>query len=56
MSLIMAIAAITHNHGFCKGWAFKIFNAWIVMLPVAFIAAFMIIPPARKLAEKVAVK
>ncbi|MES2773867.1 MAG: DUF2798 domain-containing protein [Bacteroidota bacterium] len=56
MSLVMAIAGTTHNHGLCIGWGFKVISAWMVMLPIAFLAAFIIIPPARKLAERVTEK
>lgn len=56
MSLIMAIVGITINNGFNEEWFSKIFNTWVVMFPVAFVSAFFIIPPAKKLAEKVAIK
>ena len=56
MSLIMAIVGTIRNHGFSDGLFFKIFHAWIAMFPVAFIAAFIIIPPAKKLAERVVAK
>jgi len=56
MSLIMAVVGITRNYGFSDGWCLKLFNSWTVMLPVAYFAAFFIIPPAKKLAEKFASK
>lgn len=56
MTLIMAFVGLMRNYGFGEGWFFKFLKAWSVMLPVAYAAAFLIIPNARKLAEKVAVK
>jgi len=56
MSMIMAFVGIIRNYGFGENWTFKFLSSWMVMLPVAYIAAFIIIPPAKKLAEKVASK
>ncbi|MBG9378822.1 DUF2798 domain-containing protein [Panacibacter sp. DH6] len=56
MTLIMAFVGLMRNYGFGEDWFFKFLQAWIVMLPVAYAAAFLIIPNARKLAEKLAVK
>ncbi|WP_128548137.1 DUF2798 domain-containing protein [Larkinella soli] len=56
MTLIMAFVGTLRNHGFNPGWFIKFINAWVVMLPVAYFAAFIIIPAARRLAEKVASK
>jgi hypothetical protein len=53
MTLIMAFVGLMRNYGLGEGWFLKFLNAWTVMLPVAYIAAFLIIPQARKLAEKV---
>ncbi len=53
MTLIMAFVGLVRNYGFGEDWFFKFLNAWSVMLPVAYLAAFLIIPRARKLAEKV---
>lgn len=53
MTLIMAFVGLMRNYGFGEDWFFKFLQAWSVMLPVAYIAAFIIIPNARKLAEKV---
>jgi len=53
MTLIMAFVGLMRNYGLGEGWFLKFLNAWIVMLPVAYLAAFLIIPQARKLAEKV---
>lgn len=53
MTLIMAFVGLMRNYGFGEDWVSKFFKAWIVMAPVAYVAAFIIIPQARKLAEKV---
>jgi hypothetical protein len=44
------------NYGFSEDWFMKFLKAWSVMLPVAYLAAFIIIPSARRLAEKVTFK
>ncbi|NBA85539.1 DUF2798 domain-containing protein [Emticicia sp. CRIBPO] len=54
MTLIMAFVGIVRNYGFGEDWVWKFLKAWSVMLPVAYAAAFVIIPNARKLAEKTA--
>jgi hypothetical protein len=56
MTLIMAFVGLMRNYGLGEGWFPKFLNAWTVMLPVAYLAAFLIIPQARKLAEKVVSK
>ena len=53
MSFIMAFISHSKNHGFTGGCQIHLFSAWLLMLPVAYVSAFLIIPPARKLAEKV---
>lgn len=53
MTLIMAFVGVLRNYGFGEDWFFKFVKAWSVMLPVSYMAAFVIIPRARKLAEKV---
>ena len=52
MTLIMAFVGLIRNYGFGEDWFFKFLNAWSIMLPVAYLSAFIIIPKARKLAEK----
>lgn len=54
MTLIMAFVGLMRNYGFGDDWLLKFLKAWSVMLPVAYVAAFIIIPRARKLAERVA--
>lgn len=56
MSFIMAFISHTMNHGFKDGCHIHLFSAWFLLLPVAYVSAFLIIPPARKLAEKVCYK
>lgn len=53
MTLIMAFVGILRNYGLGPGWFIKFMNAYSVMLPVAYLSAFLIIPAARKLAEKI---
>lgn len=53
MTLIMAFVGILRNYGFGEEWFTKFLKAWTLMLPVAYISAFIIIPRARKLAERV---
>ena len=53
MTLIMAFVGLMRNYGFGEDWEIKFLKAWSIMLPVAYISAFIIIPRARKLAEKV---
>jgi hypothetical protein len=56
MTLIMAFVGLMRNYGLGPDWFAKFLKAWSVMLPFAYIAAFIVIPNARKLAEKVATK
>ena len=56
MTLIMAFVGLMRNYGFGEDWFLKFLKAWSVMLPVAYLAAFVIIPNARKLAERTTAK
>lgn len=56
MTLIMAFVGLMRNYGFGEDWFLKFLKAWSVMLPVAYLSAFIIIPRARKLAEKLTTK
>ena len=56
MTIIMAFAGIVRNYGFGKDWFLLFLKAWSVMFPIAYAAAFVIIPNARKLAEKLTSK
>jgi len=53
MTLIMAFVGLMRNYGFGPEWAMKFLKAWSVMFPVAYICAFIIIPRARKLADRI---
>ncbi|WP_010251256.1 DUF2798 domain-containing protein [Myroides injenensis] len=53
MTMIMATIGVSRTHEFDSEWIFKFFKAWSAMLPVAYVSAFLIIPNARKLAEKI---
>lgn len=56
MTLIMAFVGLIRNYGFGEDWFIKFLKAWSIMVPVAYVAAFIIIPNARKLAERVTAK
>lgn len=53
MSFIMALVSHAKNQAFTQGWYKQLFTAWSLMLPIAYVSAFFIIPPAKKMAEKV---
>lgn len=53
MTLIMAFVGLMRNYGFGYNWFVKFLNAWSVMLPIAYLAAFLIIPRAKQLADKI---
>lgn len=52
MTMIMAIIGVSQTHDFDSEQFMKFLKAWTAMLPVAYVAAFIIIPNARKLAER----
>ncbi|MFD2285364.1 DUF2798 domain-containing protein [Pedobacter petrophilus] len=56
MTLIMAFVGLMRNYGFGEDWFIKFLKAWSIMVPVSYLSAFIIIPNARKLAEKIASK
>lgn len=56
MTLIMAFVGLMRNYGFGEDWFMKFLKAWSIMVPVSYLSAFIIIPNARKLAEKIASK
>jgi hypothetical protein len=53
MTLIMAFVGLMRNYGFGSDWFLKFLKAWSIMLPIAYAAAFIIIPNERKLVEKI---
>lgn len=48
MSIVGALRTFGCRDGFVTAWL----NNWSVMLPVAYAAAFVIIPSARRLADR----
>jgi Protein of unknown function (DUF2798). len=52
MTLIMAFVGMARNYGFKEGWLIYMLRTWMVMAPVAYVAAFLIIPQAVKLTNK----
>ncbi|WP_294679888.1 DUF2798 domain-containing protein [uncultured Fluviicola sp.] len=52
MTFIMAFAGTIRNYGFGKDWFLLLLKSWSIMFPIAYGAAFIIIPNARKLTEK----
>lgn len=56
MTLIMAFVGLVRNYGFGPEFTFKFLKAWSVMAPVAYIAAFIIIPIAKRFTEKITYK
>jgi len=56
MTLIMAFVGIARNHGFAPGLLSKVFNTWLVMFPVAYVAAFVIIPMASTITHRITSK
>lgn len=53
MTLLMALVGTGRTYGFGEGWFFAMFRSWIVMMPVAYVAAFFIIPAARRLSDRI---
>lgn len=53
MTLIMAFVGLMRNYGFGDRWFLLFLKAWSVMVPVAYIAAFLIIPRAKRLADTI---
>jgi Na+-driven multidrug efflux pump len=50
MTLFMGTSTIILNNGYEKeGWIDEFFKSWLVMLPIAYIFALIIIPVANKL-------
>lgn len=49
----MAFVGLMRNYGFGSDWFLKFLKAWSIMLPIAYAAAFIIIPNERKLVEKI---
>ncbi len=56
MTFIMALVGLYRTYGFGDGALVKFFLSWTSMIPVAYLAAFVIIPNARKLALRLTAK
>lgn len=52
MTFIMSIVGALRTFGWRDGFVTAWLNNWSVMLPVAYAAAFVIIPNARKLTDR----
>ncbi|WP_165044715.1 DUF2798 domain-containing protein [Dysgonomonas sp. ZJ709] len=53
MTFFMTLVAIIRNNGFECGWVTTFAKTWWMMLPVAYILAFVILPIARKMTDKI---
>jgi hypothetical protein len=53
MTMLMAFVGIARTYGFGVDWHVKMFRSWIIMMPVAYVAAFLIIPAARRLSDRI---
>ncbi|KIC02222.1 hypothetical protein OA88_10060 [Flavobacterium sp. JRM] len=52
IALITVLVGFMCNYSFSEDLSFKFLKAWGVIIPVAYSTAFIIIPNARKLAQK----
>lgn len=52
MSFLMSLALTAINMGFPSDFVFQWLRAWGLSFPIAFIAAFLILPPIRRLVER----
>lgn len=52
IALIMAFVGFMRNYSFGEDWLFNFLKAWGIIITVAYSTAFIIIPNARKLAQK----
>lgn len=53
MTFLMSAVAMMINQVALEEVVSRFFRSWLTMLPVAYIAAFIIMPVARKLTERV---
>lgn len=53
MTFLMSVLAMILNQVALEEVVQRFFRSWLTMLPVAYAAAFIIIPVARKLTERV---
>ncbi len=52
MSVIMALVGALRTHGFCANLPVQFLKSWSIMFPVAYIAAFLFFPTAKKLTAR----
>ncbi|MEJ5961852.1 DUF2798 domain-containing protein [Pedobacter immunditicola] len=53
MTLLMAFIAMVLNNGYIhEDWVRRFFSSWLIMFPIAYLSALMIIPFARKVTNR----
>jgi Protein of unknown function (DUF2798) len=52
MTLVMTLIGILLNYGFHGGWMIQYMKTWMIMFPVAYLAALIIFPAANRLTRK----
>ncbi len=53
MTLLMSMAGTVRGYGWGPEFVSCWLSGWSVMLPIGYVAAFFIIPVARKLADRI---
>lgn len=53
MTFAMSLIAIVRNNNFENDWIITFFKTWLMMLPLAYLLAFVILPIARKITDKI---
>ena len=53
MSLIMTLIITYINTGMDSGYFYRFLKAWVVGLPIAIIAAFLVGPAMKKFVDKI---
>ena len=53
MSLIMTLIITYINTGMDNGYLNRFFKAWVVGLPIAIVAAFLVGPAIKKFVDKI---
>ncbi|WP_413512054.1 DUF2798 domain-containing protein [Myroides odoratus] len=53
MTFAMSVVALFRTYGFEGDWPIVFLKSWLTMLPVAYMAAFIILPIAKKMTEKI---
>ena len=53
MTLLMTVIAMILNNGYIhEDWVKQFFSSWLIMFPIAYVAALIIIPFARKVTNR----